>query len=155
MPSIADPTQSVVVFVLRHCEHGITFGADAVLFVIRTTTLVRYMSLTNSSSHIPWDDWKGDTMIVDIPRDIFYVQTFVCGTRVLLMFIPDHGRGDCRIQAYDFSLWGCRALVRVGNGKEERRVMPNPEKVWCPSATDAELKRMKNLGDSLVVTVSG
>jgi len=150
MPSIADPTQSVIVVVLLHREHEIVSYADPVLFVVRATTLVRYMSSSHPGLQIPWDDWKRDVMVVEIPRDFSHVRTFICGTRVLFALRTHRGQGNYCVQAYDFSRWGCRALVRVGN-EEEGMIMPNPKKVWFPRAPDEELWSMKSLGDSLVV----
>ena len=150
-PLIIDTTQSVVVIVLICRGHEDFPGGEAVL-VIPTAALVGYMS-SRSGQRIPWDDWKRDVMVVEIPRYIFHVRTFVHGTRVLLMTYSSMER-YC-VRAYDFSRWGCRALVRVGSGEKERMVMPNPEKVWFLSELGNGLQDMRALGDSLVISSVG
>jgi len=152
-PLMADSTQSVVVIVLHQQECGEFPGGEAVL-VIRVAALVRHMSSTRSGECIPWDTWKRDVMVVEIPRyGVSYIRTFVHGTRVLL--ITHDWRGGCRFQAYDFSRWGCKALVSVGDGERERMVMPNPEKVWFPRIPNHELENLRALGDSLVMCTVG
>ena len=85
------------------------------------------------------------------PYDVFYVRTFVLGSRVLLM--TDDRRdntGSYLIRVYDFSRWGCRALVRTGDGEYERRVMPDPKKMLFPRRHSNRVKNLRSLGDSLV-----
>jgi hypothetical protein len=93
---------------------------------------------TRTGLRIPWDEWKRDVMVVEIHGGISYMQTFVLGFRVLLM--THHWRAGYRVQAYNFSRRGCRAMVRVGDGEKERVVMPNPD-------------RLGTLGNSLVSCV--
>ena len=150
-PLVVDPTQSVVVLVLYHHECGYITGGEVIL-VIRAATLVGYMSSTRNELFIPWDDWKRDAMVVEVPHyGISYVRTFVLGSHVLLVTYNwrDNG-GRYRVQAYDFSRWGCRTLVRVGDGEKERMVMPNPEKIWFPRENSNGLENMRALGDCLV-----
>lgn len=145
-PFIPDPTQSVVVIVLHHRERVGIPGGEVIL-VVRATTLIGYLSSTPSDQPVPWDEWKKDVMVV-VPIH-HYVQTFVLGTRVLLMSCDQRG-GD-HVKAYDFSRWGCRALVRVGEGEKERMVLPNPKKTWSPKEPSSGLEKMQTLGDSLVM----
>lgn len=151
-PFIVDPTQSVVAMVLIYHEVGDFPGGEVVL-VVPAAALVRRMSPTPSGSHIPWDDWKRDVMVVDIPRHVSHVRTFVHGTRVLLMTYS--GTERYSVQAYDFSRWGCRALVRVGYGEMERMVMPNPEKVLFPRVLSHGGDNIRALGDGLVICAVG
>jgi len=152
-PFIVDQTQSVVVIVLHHRERVALPGADMVL-VIRAASLVRYLSSTPSGQPIPWDEWKEDVMVVEFWNNgTSYVRTFVFGTRVLLMTC-DLWRGY-DFQVYDFSRSGCRALIRVGDGEKERRVMPNLEKAWSPIGPNIGLEKMRTLGDSLVMCTVG
>jgi hypothetical protein len=150
-PLTVDPTQSVVVLVLYHHECGGPSSGEAVL-VIRVAALVGYMSSPHTGQRIPWDDWNGNALVVEIPLyNISPVQTFVLGSRVLLMTDnwQDHIEGYS-IRAYDFSLRGCRALVRVGDGENKRMIMPDPKKTWFPPGRDIEIENMRALGDSLV-----
>ena len=152
-PFVVDPTQAVVVIVLRQHECGDFPGGEAVL-VIRVAALVRHMSSTRSGERIPWDVWKRDVIVAEIPhRGISYIRTFVHGTRVLLITYGWQER--YRFQAYDFSRWGCKALVRVGDMERERMVMPNPGKVWLPRTPNNWLEDMRTLGNSLVVCTVG
>lgn len=152
-PLIADSTQSVVVIVLRPHDYG-EFPSGETVLVVRVAALVRYMSSARSGEHIPWDAWKRDAIVAENPHhNVSYIRISVHGTRVL--FVTHDWRGGYRFQAYDFSRWGCRALVRVGDGEMERMVMPNPEKVWFPTMPNNRLENMRTLGNSLVVcTVS-
>jgi len=151
-PLIVDQAQSVVVIVLHHRERVALPGADVVL-VVRAASLVRYLSSTPSGQPIPWNKWKGDTMAVEFPNiGASYVQTFVLGTHVLLITCR---RGNYIVRGYDFSWWGCKALVRVGDGRKERRVMPNLEKVWSRREPNVGLETMLTLGDSLVMCMVG
>ena len=151
-PFIADQAQSVVVIVLHHRERVAVPGADMVL-VIRAASLVGYLSSTPSGQPVPWDEWKGDIMIVEFSDGTSYVRTFVLGTRVLL--VTYDRRGNYLVHGYDFSRWGCKTLVRVGNGGKERRVMPNLEQVWSPREPNVELETIRTLGDSLVMCTVG
>ena len=155
-PLVGDPTQSVVVIVLHHNDCGDFSGGEAVL-VIRAAALVRHMSSPRSGKCVPWGDWKRDVMVVEIPHNVIsypYLRTFVLGTRILLV-TGDWRGGGYRFQAYDFSRWACRALVRTGDGEKERMVMPNPEKIWVPRTPDIALENMRTLGDSLVMCAVG
>jgi len=151
-PLVVDPTQAVVVIILHHRDCGNISVGEAVL-VVRAAALVGRMSSTRSGERIPWDAWKSDVMVVEIPHHISYFQTFVHGTRVLL--ITYEWQSGYRFRAYDFSRWGCKALVRVGDGEKERMVMPNPGKVWSPKTPDTEPEDMRTLGDSLVMCTVG
>lgn len=91
-------------------------------------------------------------MVVEIPDNNTYARTFIFGTRVLLTTYD--WRGGYRIQVYDFSRWGCRALVRVGDGERERLVMPSP-KIWHLKEPNDGLEIMQALGDSLVMCTVG
>jgi hypothetical protein len=151
---IVDPTQSVVVFVPYYHECRSSSSGEVVL-VIRIAALVGYMTLSQTGQRIPWDCWKRDVMVVEIPPyDVFYIRTFVLGSRVLL--VTDDWRenpGGYSIRAYDFSRWGCRALVRAGNGEDERRVMPDPKEMPFPREHSNGIKNLRSLGDSLVSCV--
>ena len=152
-PLIVDPTQSVVVIVLHHRERVGLPGGDAIL-VIRATALIKYLSSTPSGPSVPWDDWKRDVMVVEFPNNgTSYVWTFVLGTRVLLMTCDR--RGNYVVQGYDFSQRGCTALVRVGDGVKERKVMPDLGRVWSPREPNHEPESMRTLGDSLVMSTVG
>ena len=153
-PLIIDPTQSVVVIYLHHYHHP---GRPAwtVVFVIRVAALVRYMSPTPSGKRIPWDKWKRDVTVVELPGNgIPDIQTFVLGTRVL--FLRRNQQGGYLVHVHDFSLWGCRALICVGGGlRRKRKVLPKPEKIWSPTEFGEELLKMQALGDTLVVCSVG
>jgi len=143
-----------VVVIVLHYHKCVDFPGGEAVLVIRTVNLVRYVASTRSGNRIPWDDWKGDVMGVEIPYyGISYIRTFVHGTRVLL--ITYDWPNGYRAQAYDFSRRGCMALVRVGARGKEKMVMPNPENVWSPGIPDTGLEDLQTLGDSLVTwTVS-
>ena len=149
-PFTVDPTQSVVVIYIHHNHHP---GRPAwtVALVIRAAALVRYMCSTPSGKRIPWGRWGGDVAVVELPGDgIPSIQTFVLGTRVL--FLRCNRLGGCHVHVHDFSLWGCRALVRTGGGsRRKRRALPKPEKIWSPREFGDELLEMQTLGDTLVV----
>lgn len=150
-PLIVDPAQSVVAFVLYRHECGGPSSGE-VVSVIRIAALVGYMSSTHTGQHIPWDDWKRDVMVVEIPpSSASLVRTFVFGSRVLLLM--DDWRdntGGYSIWAYDFNLRGCRTLVRAGDRKNKRKVTPNPKKIWFPPGYDNAVGDMRAMGDSLV-----
>ena len=150
-PLVIDSTQSVVALALN--GRGAFASGEAVL-VIRTTTLVGYMPSTHTCRRILWDEWKRDVMVVKAPHHVSYFRIFIIGSRVLLMTRNwQDNRKRYRVQAYDFSRWGCRALVRVGSGEKERMVMPNPKKTWFPQEYSDGAKNMRALGDSIVSCV--
>ena len=71
------------------------------------------LSSASSGQRIPWDDWKGDGVIMDISN---YVRSFVFGTRVSLL---RWGSKEIITSGYAISAGGCRALVRVGDERWE------------------------------------
>ena len=153
-PSIVDTTQSVVAIVLHHQQERVGLPGGDVILVVRAASLVEYLSSTSSGQPIPWNLWKGDVMVAELPNDgTAYARTFVLGTRVLLMTCDR--RGYYHVHVYDFSRWGCRALVRVGDGEKERRVMPDLEKVWSQWDPNIGLEKTRALGDSLVTCTVG
>ena len=156
-PFIVDPTQSVVVIYLHHYHHPGPPRRPAwtVVFVIRAGALVRYMSSTPSGKRIPWEKWKRDVTVVEFPGDgVPYIPTFVLGTHVL--FLRRNGQGGYYVHLHNFSLWGCRALVRVGGGlRRKRRALPEPEKIWSPGEFAREVWKMQTLGDTLAMCSVG
>ena len=149
-PLVVDPTQSVIVLqvTLYHDTYGM-YSSEELVLVIRATTLIGRMSSARAEPHILWDDWKRDVMVVEVPWGFSHHRTFVLGSRVLLATRDWQDRDGVPVQAYDFSRWGCRALVRLGEGEKERTVMPNPEKFWLQRQYWGEMD-MLALGDSLV-----
>ena len=143
-PLIIDRTQSVIAIVLYHHKRGGSFG-EGVVFVIRAAALIKHLYSTRSGPHVPWDDWKGDVMIVEIPN---YVMNIILGTRVLLMTYADHN-----FQAYDFSRWGCRGLV--GDQGEEKRTVSSSESVWSPNEPNDLSEHTRVLGGCLVTCTVG
>lgn len=147
-PLVVDPTQSVVVLALN--RRGAFPSGEAVL-VIRTTALIRHMPSLHTCRRILWDEWKGDAMVVVAPCDSSDVRAFVIGSHVLLMTRGwRNSRDRYHVHAYDFSRWGCRALVRVGSGEKERRLMPNPEESMFPQEYSNTVKNIRVLGDRIV-----
>jgi len=151
-PLVIDPTQSVVVLALNGHR---TFITREAFLVIRTTALVGYMPSIHTCRHILWDEWKRDVMVVKALPGASHIRASVIGTRVLLITRNWEDNGGSsrvqayRIQAYDFSRWGCRALVRViGHG--ERVLMPTPKKIWFPREHTDGVRNMRVLGDSIV-----
>jgi hypothetical protein len=150
-PLIIDPTQSVVVLMLYCYEPGSLARHEGVL-VVRAATLVGYMTSTHTGQRIPWDDWKRDVMVVETPpRGLFYVQPLVLGSRVLFtLYNLEDSTGGSWAHVYDFSRWGCRALVRAGDGEDESRVVPNPKAILFPREHDFGRVTLRALGNSLV-----
>ena len=90
-------------------------------------------------------------MVVELPHYAHHYQTFVLGSRVLLMTHPrriNSHEEDIPVLVYDFSRWGCRALV--GDGKLERMQMPNPEEPWTPQGYNGQTVTARAVGDSIV-----
>jgi len=112
--------------------------------VIRAAALVKRMSSTPAGLPIPWDDWKGDGMIME---ETDYIRPFVLGTRVLF------GKGEFDFEVCDFSLWGCRSL-RLEDGGEGEGVIPSAN-IWSPKAAIFGSDDMRTLGDSLVMSMVG
>jgi hypothetical protein len=150
-PLIVDPTQSVVVLMLYCHEPGGLARHDGVL-VVRAATLVGYMTSTHTGQRIPWDDWKRYVMVVEAPpRGFSYVQPLVLGSRVLFtIYNWGDGRGGSWALVHDFSRWGCRALVRAGDGENESRFVPNPKTIQFPREHVLGRVTLRALGNSLV-----
>jgi len=143
-PLIVDPTQSVVVVAFGR-ERGDSRGRG-MAFVIRAAVLIKHMSSACSGQDIPWEDWMGDGVIVEIPS---YFRIFVLGTRVLL--IRYDWRRGYHIRGYNFCRLGRRALVHVRDGGKKSWVVPNPDVIWSQIEPDHAVDEMYTLGDSLVV----
>jgi len=62
----------------------------------------------------------------------------------------DDDRESYRVQAYNFSRWGYRTLVRVGSGEKEMTLMPNPEKIWFLNEYRDGIGNTRTSGDSNV-----
>jgi len=77
------------------------------------------------------------------------IRPLVFGTRVL--FMTGSWEQDKTFKVYDFSRWGCRALVRVEDGGVEKRVMPSTENIWSPKPPTNRLDDIQALGDSVVM----
>lgn len=89
-------------------------------------------------------------MVVELPLHGRYFQTFVLGPHVLFMIHDwrDDAEEDYRVLAYDFSRWGCRALVE--ERKRRRILMPNPGETWSLRKYRDTIESVRALGDGLV-----
>ena len=136
-PLIVDPTQSVVVLML-YCHEPGGLARHEGVHVVRTATLVGYMTSTHTGQRILWDDWKRYVMVVETPPcGLSYVQPLVLGSRVLFtLYNREDSTGGSWTHVYDFSRWGCRAPVRAGDGENGSRFVPNSKMIQFPGEHD-------------------
>ena len=148
-PLVVDPTQSVVVLSLD--GRGAPCDEEIVL-VVRSAVLIGYMPSTLTCRRVLWDEWKRNLMMIKLPHRIFCRRVLVFGSRVLLVTRKwnDEDREGHSVQVYNFSLWGCRALVRVGSGEKEKMFVLMPEKIWLTDEYRSGVGNMRALGDSIV-----
>ena len=91
-------------------------------------------------------------MIINLPLGNFSSRIFVFGPRVLLATRKwnDVHREGHSVQVYNFSRWGCRALVQAGSGEKGEILMLNPEKTWFTDEYRDRIGYARALGDSIV-----
>lgn len=146
-PLVVDPAQPVVALIL-------SFFKGETILVVKAAALVGYMTSARVRRQIPWDEWKRHAMVIQFSYGISYSRIFVVGSHVMLMTRnwQNNTEGeDYRIQVYDFSRWGCMALVRVGDGEKGRMLMPDPEEIWhLRDYSGGGTENLRALGGSLV-----
>ena len=93
------------------------------LLVVRMQVLVEQSRLICTDPHILWDEWRGDVVVMNVPRSDTGVEVFVHGAHVTLMWSPYDT--EWALQTFDFSRWGCSSLPlwADGGGGTERSVL--------------------------------
>ena len=117
-PLIPDPAQAVLVIELVN-------DWDRTFLIMRTQTLIdQTPSTCTPDSHldyVPWDEWRGDTMVLDAQMRNSGRRIFIHGAQVELMWYPLPGadwEGQyVGVQTFDFSRRGRSSMRLVGRGK--------------------------------------
>ena len=110
-PLIADPAQAVLVLEIPH-------DLDPHVFlVMRTQALVEQTLLTCTDSCVPWDEWRGDAVVMESQVSDSEPITFVHGAQVVVVWV-NHA-GDWGVQTLDFSRRGRSSLPLWGDGSGE------------------------------------
>lgn len=107
-PLIADPAQAVLVLEIMSGR-----GPQALL-IVRMQALAEQMRLTRTGSCVPWDEWSGDGVVVEIPTGDSDREVFVHGAQVVVVWGPHVGDWD--VQTFDFSRRGRSCLPLLGGG---------------------------------------
>jgi len=113
---IADPAQAVLTMQFgEHWEHHH-------LLVVRTQVLTEQTYLVGTDPHICWDEWREDTVVMEVPV-YGSSPTFVHGARVVVVGIHFFGWDQYHI-VHTFNFGRCSSLpLRGGAGGTERRVL--------------------------------
>jgi len=114
---IVDPAQAVIAMQLgEHWEPHL-------LFVARTQVLIEQSYSVRTDSCIPWDEWREDVVVVEIPMFFSILPTFVHGTKVAVVGTNDaHGwpRRCHNVRTFDF---GRCSSLQLRGGTESLRVL--------------------------------
>lgn len=108
-PLIADPTQALLVLEL-------SIGRDpSVFLVIRTQVLLGLIDQTPStcvsSSPVPWDEWMGDTVVIEVQVHDNHLRVFIHGAQAVFVWSHPVSEPNLRgtsstVQIFDFSRRG-------------------------------------------------
>jgi len=113
-PFTADPAQAVIVL-------GMVNDWDPHVFlVMRIQALVEQTLLACTDSRIPWNEWRGDAVVVESPIDAGEPEIFVHDAQVVVVWVDF--TGDWGVQTFDFSRRGRSSLPPwIGGGGEIKR----------------------------------
>ena len=77
---LADPAQAVIVIEL---VGGL---GPPNLLVVPTLALIEQTNSEHAGSHVPWDEWGRDAVVIEVPNDDGYrISTFVYGAQVMIV----------------------------------------------------------------------
>jgi len=105
-----DPAQTILVVDLFECGEPLH-----IFLVLRKQALITRACSMSSDTHIPWDEWGRDVMIMEMPMHDAYL--LVQGVHVIVVKTRTPISGDTnhlRLRAFDFSLRGCSTLWDKG-----------------------------------------
>ena len=114
---ITDPAQAILVVDL--CDGD---EPHHLSLVLRIQTLVARACSMSSDTCIPWDEWKRDAVIMEMP--VYDSHIFTHGVHVIVVGKRAHVGDDADhlwLRTFDFSLRGCRALQAKGGRAGRRR----------------------------------
>ena len=104
-PLITDPTQAVLAM-------EVDGNRQRVLIIMRIQTLVGHLCSVDTDDCVPWDEWKGGVMVMEVQWR-YGSRLFVQGVRVVLVeeraTTPGVDSNVC-LYAFDFSRRGCGTL---------------------------------------------
>ena len=144
-PFTVDPAQAVflVEFSLMCRRSG-----SRVLLAVRTTAFIG-----RTGSYFPWEEWGGDSVVLEISLGRSKMSTFVRGVHLVVVICV---RRYCCLWTFDLSKRGCHALpVLIGMGSvgEKRLVLEDSRDVLLKGIRTADMDpaNMSVLGDGTVV----
>ena len=105
------------------------FTTQSLVPVVPVETLIRYAQNVRTSSHIPWNEWGKDVIIIYPNPNALALQIFDTNVLVLRRFAdPLEMYG---VDAYDLSRWGQKDIqmqkIDGGSGERRSRVLPAPK----------------------------
>ena len=115
---IPDPAQAVLIVQL-------TNDWDQAFLIMRTQTLIDQTPSTCTSDsyrdYVPWDEWRGDAMVLEVRMRGYAPRVFIHGAQVELVGYPLPGSlreaQYVNVQTFDFSRRGRSSMRLVGGGK--------------------------------------
>ena len=109
-PLIVDPAQAFIVIELFRGE-----VSTLASIVLRTQALIRHSCSMSTDTHIPWEEWGKDAMIIEIPT--LHLKFYVQGTQMIeakMRRVPGGGMEHICLRTFDFSKRGCSTLRSEG-----------------------------------------
>ena len=103
---ITDPAQAILVVDVCNAEEPYHFS-----LVLCTQTLVARACSMSSDTYIPWNEWEGDAVIMEMPMDD--TNILVQGVHMVVVKKCTHvgdNMDHLRLRTFDFSLRGCSTL---------------------------------------------
>ena len=116
-PLIADPAQAVLVVELANSQDLCVF------LVIRTQALIdQTFSTCAPNSLVPWDEWRGDTVAMEVQMHNNDPEIFIHGARVVLVWPDPVSEPNLRgtysgVQVLDFSRRGRSSMQPPDGGR--------------------------------------
>jgi len=112
---ITDPAQAILVVDLCDGDEPHHFS-----LVFRTQALVARACSMSLDTCIPWDEWKRDAVIMEVPAHDSHI--FIHGVHVIVVKKRAQNADNLQLRTFDFSWRGCRALWGKGGRARRRRM---------------------------------
>jgi len=150
-PLLVDPTQAILAVELKAA--GLSVG-PRVLLVLQTSVLIECEYSTHTDSHIPWEEWGGGAVAMEIRKGRNNLSAFVHGTYLAVVICVNGNIPEYHLHTFDFSKRGRHALPLwsgEGGGTERRSVLEGGRKLVFEGAEGMFTAGILMLGDGTMV----
>ena len=131
-PFITDPTQAILVVKFSKFNFGDVF------LVVRIQPLIEWVCPTSTDGHMPRDEWKRNSVILESPALRYRLKVYVHGTHLVVLGMANlRVRGSCpRVRTFDLGRRGCGALPLwdEGSGAERKAFFDGCEFILAEAA---------------------